>query len=119
MKLRGVYQIASFENPLRTTSYRVTGTKLDGARVRENFKTEPEALACKQQLELEALNVIPDKRITTTRRTPAQEAEAEIAYAELGPHSMLLAIRFFKANYREPVRQITVAKAFEEFTLAK
>ena len=77
MKTRGVYVINPFDNPNKTTAYRVAGTTLNGVRIRENYKTQPEALARKQQLEIEALNFTPEKRITTTRLTPAQEAEAE------------------------------------------
>ena len=47
MKLRGVFTIQSFGNPNKTVSYRVTGTKLNGERVRVNFQTEAEALAQK------------------------------------------------------------------------
>jgi len=119
MKPRGLYSISPFENPNRTTAYRVTGTKLDGVRIRENYKTQPEALARKQQLEIEALNFAPEKRITTTRLTPAQEAEAEHCFADLDGRSMTLAIRFFKENYREPLKTITVGDAFTEFLAAK
>ncbi len=119
MKPRGLYSISPFENPNKTTAYRVTGTKLDGVRIRENYKTQPEALARKQQLEIEALNFAPEKRITTTRLTPAQEAEAEHCFANLNGRSMTLAIRFFNENYREPLKTITVGDAFTEFLAAK
>ena len=119
MKPRGLYSISPFENPNKTTAYRVTGTKLDGIRIRENYKTQPEALARKQQLEIEALNFAPEKRITTTRLTPAQEAEAEHCFADLDGRSMTLAIRFFMDNYREPLKTITVGDAFTEFLAAK
>ena len=79
MKPRGLYSISPFENPNKTTAYRVTGTKLDGVRIRENYKTQPEALARKQQLEIEALNFAPEKRITTTRLTPASAKAARRA----------------------------------------
>jgi hypothetical protein len=64
MRPRGAYTLTTFKNPNRSTAYRVTGTKLDGVRVRENFKTQPEALARKQQLEIERLNSAPEKRVT-------------------------------------------------------
>jgi integrase len=119
VKLRGTYQITRFTNPNKSKSYRVIGTTLKGVRVRENYKTEPEALARKQQLEVEALNTAPEKRITTTRLTPEQEAQAERAFADLGDYPMPLAIRFFLENYREPTTQIQVKKAFLEFIAAK
>jgi integrase len=119
MKTRGVYIISPFENPNKTTAYRVAGTTPGGVRIRENYKTQPEALARKQQLEIEALNFTPEKRITTTRLTPAQEAEAERAFADLAGRSMMQAIHYFLDNYREPLKTITVGKAFTEFLDAK
>jgi integrase len=119
MKTRGVYIISPFENPNKTTAYRVAGTTPGGVRIRENYKTQPEALARKQQLEIEVLNFTPEKRITTTRLTPAQEAEAERAYAELNGRPMMQAIRYFMDNYREPLKKITVREAFTEFLDAK
>jgi integrase len=119
MKPRGLYSISPFENPNKTTAYRVAGTTPGGVRIRENYKTQPEALARKQQLEIEVLNFAPEKRITTTRLTPAQEAEAEHCFADLNGRSMTLAIRFFMDNYREPLKKITVREAFTEFLDAK
>lgn len=119
MKPRATYQIAAFKNPNKSRSYRVTGTRPNGLRVRENFKSELEALARKQQLEIEALNFAPEKRITTTRLTAAQEADAERAFAELGPRPLLPAIRYYLENYREPLRKITVRAAFAEFLADK
>ena len=119
MKTRGAFVINPFENPNKTTAYRVAGTTLGGVRIRENYKTQPEALARKQQLEIEALNFAPEKRITTTRLTAAQEAEAEHCFANLDGRSMTLAIRFFNENYREPLKTITVGDAFTEFLAAK
>jgi integrase len=119
MKTRGEYAINAFKYPGGSTAYRVTGTQMDGVRIRENYKTQPEALARKQQLEIEVLNFVPEKRITTTRLTPAQEAEAEHCFAELDGRSMTLAIRFFKENYREPLLKITVGDAYPLFLADK
>src|ERR1039458_1352234 len=119
MKARGIFTTTPFKYPNRTTAYRVTGTTLGGVRIRENYISQPEALARKQQLEIEVLNFTPEKRITTTRLTPAQEAEAERAYAELNGRPMMQAIRYFMDNYREPLKKITVREAFTEFLDAK
>ena len=119
MKTRGQYVINAFNYPGGSTAYRVTGTQMDGVRIRENYKTQSEALARKQQLEIEVLNFAPEKRITTTRLTPAQEAEAEHCFAALDGRSMTLAIRFFKENYREPLRKITVGEAYPLFLADK
>ena len=95
VKPRGTYQISACKNPNKSTSYRITGIQPNGLRVRENYKSEPEAFTRKPQLEIEALNFAPEKHITTTRLTPAQEADAERAFAELGPRPLL------PANLRE------------------
>jgi integrase len=119
MKTRGDFVINPFEYPSRNTAYRVNGTTLGGVRIRENYATQPEALARKQQLEIEVLNFVPEKRITTTRLTPSQEAEAERAFADLDGRPMPLAIRYFLENYREPLKKIIVSEAFTEFLDAK
>jgi integrase len=120
MKPRGQFQIAEFKNPNKSTSWRVTGTKPNGERVRENFKTEAEALGRKQELEIEASNFEPDHRIATTRLTPGQIAAAESAFGRLEerkfPLSLEQVIDFAFENYREAVKQITLKDALDEFT---
>lgn len=114
MKLRGKFTITEYEND-ESQSFRVTGTKADGTRVRQNFKTEAEALGRKQELEIEAANVQVDHRVVTTRLRPDQLAEAELAYTEMKGKPILPAIRWFLANYREPDREITLKKALADF----
>jgi len=115
MKPRGLFQITEFENPNKSCSWRVTGTKPDGARIRENFKTREEALGRKQTLETEASNYEPDHRIATTRLSTEQLAEAERAFAELAGRQLMPAVKFYLENYREPVSQIALQAAMDEF----
>jgi integrase len=119
MKLRGQFQIVEFENPNKSASWRVTGTKPDGQRIRENFKSEAEALGRKQELEIEASNFQPDHRIATTRLGPDQIAAAESAFRRIEekkfPLTLEQIIDFAFENYREPVTQITLQKALTEF----
>jgi integrase len=123
MKWRGIFTIQEFKNPNKTTSYRVTGTKLDGVRVRENFPSEAEALAAKQNLEVEAANFIPDRRITTTRLTTGEEADAEAAIAFAKSRgvkwSLLFMAEYTVANYRDPLKRISVEDAVKRFTAEK
>lgn len=122
MKLRGIFTIQEFKNPNKSISYRVTGTKLDGSRVRENYGSEAEALAKKQNLEVEAANFIPDRRITTTRLSEAEEADADAALVVLkraGFTSLLFAAEYLVANYRDPLKRISVADAVTKFTAEK
>jgi integrase len=119
MKLRGQFQITEFENPNKSISWRVTGTKPDGERVRENYKTEAEALGRKQALEIEASNFEPDHRIATTRLSPQQVATAESVFRRIEekkfPLSLDQIVEYAFKNYREPVKQITLKDALNEF----
>ena len=80
---RGTFKIIEFKNPSDNIVYCVTGKKLDGARVRENFKTHDEALARKQTLEIEAANIETASRTVLTKLTPKQVSMAEAAFARL------------------------------------
>ena len=50
-----------------------------------------------------------------TRLTDEQVKDAERAFAKIGSRSLLEAVEYFLTNYREPVRQITVSDAFDQF----
>jgi integrase len=83
---------------------------------------QTEALAAKQQLEVEALNVIPDRLITTTRLTVEQATEAEAAFATLariGHGSLLAAVEFYGRNYRDPLKRISALDAVNKFIAEK
>src|SRR5579862_1470780 len=81
--IRGKFRITDFENPSKATVHKVSGTKMDGTRVRENFKTHDEALARKQQLEVEATNDETAGRMVFTKLTPQQVNLAEAAFERL------------------------------------
>ncbi len=115
MKLKGKFEVQEFTNASGTVSWRVTGTKLTGERVRKNFSTEAEATAEKQRLEIEALNVPVATGLKSTRLNDAQLLEAEAAYKKLAGRSLMVAVDYFVANYREPLTAITVKDAFAQF----
>jgi integrase len=122
MKPRGQFQITEFENPNKSTSWRVTGTKLAGERVRENFKTEAEALGRKQELEIEASNFEPDHRIATTRLTKVEIADAETSLGtlrtgrpELKDKSLAWCVQFALDNYQEVSKEVTMKDALADF----
>ena len=113
---KGQFKITKFVNPSGATAYRVTGWTINGERTRENFKTHGEAMTRLQELEIHAANLTDMARPVITRLSPEQASEAERAFDELdGAASLLTAIRYFKANYREPTKPITITKAFELF----
>jgi len=123
---RGEFKVQEFLNPSGQTAYRVYGWRIEGrgfkARVRENFKTHDEALARRQQLEIEAANLETAARPVVTRLTQEQAAVAEAAFKELeskfpGCPAALLGegIRYYLDNYKEPVSDKALSDAFNEF----
>ena len=111
------FHVVEFVNPSGEIAFRVTGYKSDGARVRENFKTQEEAVGRRAELDIEAANIVTTTatRMKATRLTDEQVKDAERAFAKLGSRSLLETVEYFLKNYREPVRQMTVADAVEQF----
>lgn len=110
--------VIRYLNPGGSESWRVSGMH-NGAQIRENFKTEGEALARRDELMVEHSNLETSVRRRPTRLTEEQLQEAEVAYGELGNRSMLLAVRFFLENYRDPVNKIKVRDAYTNFIAEK
>jgi hypothetical protein len=96
------FHVVEFINPSRETAFRVTGYKPDGARVRENFKTQEEAVGRKAELDIEAANIVTTTatRMKATHLTDEQVKDAECAFAKLGSHSLLEAVEYHLKNYR-------------------
>ena len=114
-KGKGLFRIVEFTNPSANKAFRVTGWTLDGERIRQNFADHANAVSRMQELEIHSANLESAARPVVTRLTPEQAAEAEAAFKELDGKPLLPAIRFFLENYREPVRNISVADAFRAF----
>jgi integrase len=118
----GKFRVGEFKNPSKKIAYRVYGYKMDGARIRENFKTHDEALARKQTLEVEAANVQTSGHTVFTKLTAQQVNDAEIASSMLeglGDWTFAKVARFFLDNYREPVTNVAVKLAFDKFIKEK
>ena len=111
------FHIVEYINPSGETAFRVAGYKSDGARVRENFKTQEEAVGRRAELDIEAANIVTTTatRMKVTRLTDEQVKVAERVFARIGDRSLDEVADFFLKNYREPVRQMTVAAAFDQF----
>ena len=111
------FHITEFANPSGETVFRVAGYKPNGERVRENFPTIEEATGRKAELDIEAANIVTTTatRLKATRLSDEQVKDAERAFAKLGARSVLEAVEYYLANYREPVRQIAVADAITQF----
>ncbi|HSA11375.1 MAG TPA: hypothetical protein P5205_13490 [Candidatus Paceibacterota bacterium] len=118
-KGKGVFRVIAFTNPGGATAYRVTGWTLNGERIRQNYSTHGEAVARLQELEIQTANLQGAARPVITRLTPEQAAEAEVAYAQLEGRPLLVAIRFFLDNYRDPLKKCSVGDAFSAFVAEK
>jgi integrase len=95
---------------------------LEGARIRENFKVHEEAVARKQELEIQSANVKTAGQTVFTRLTPEQVAEAEAGFAALariGHGTLLGVIDFYERNYRDPLKRISLSDAVARFTTEK
>jgi len=116
------FHVTHFRNPSGEEVFRVAGYQPNGDRVRENWKTMEEAIARKADLDVQAVNIVTTtaSRLKATWLTDAQIKDAEAARARMDAAKMTDKTFYFAADhlvttYHEPVRQITVAKAFEQF----
>jgi integrase len=110
------FYVIEFTNESGSLSYRVSGMK-DGKQVRQNFKTEAEAVARKQALEAEVHGIESSIRTHRTRLTDEQLHEAEQAFANLNGRPLSLAVDFFLKSYREPVKPKLLSEALAEFII--
>jgi integrase len=117
---RGEFRILEFKNPSGQRVFRVYGWKVDGngfeARVRENYKTQSEAIARRQQLEVESANLETAAQPVFCRLTPEQAIDAETAIKELaGKATLCVVARYWLDNYRKPVTDVRLADALTQF----
>lgn len=112
---RGQFKILEFANPSGEMVYRVTGTHLDGRRIRENYPEHGQAVARMQTLEIESANLSGVARPQITRLSAGQIAAAESAYTRLAGKPILDAVDFYLANFEEPEHRVQIGTAFQEF----
>lgn len=75
------FQVVEFKNPrTNSTSWRVSGTKRDGSRIRENYTDASDALKRQVALESEWHAKETDTELRATRLTDAQVGIAEAAF---------------------------------------
>lgn len=117
MRGKDRYRIRPFENPSGEAVHRVTGRTPEGRLVRENYKDFREAVARKQELELEALNVQKSVSLKTTRLTDDELAQAEGAFKNLQGtgHTLDYAVTWFLTHWRPPSSSPTVESAAQRF----
>jgi integrase len=116
------FHITQFVNPSREKVFRVAGYKPDGSRVRENFKTEEEAIGRKAELDIEAANIKTAiaTRLKPTRLTDEQIREVEAIYfTMLNGKPLLPIVTCGLAHYRDAIKKVTVQTAYDLFIADK
>lgn len=117
---RSKFALTRFENRNGVASWRVDG-RLNGARIRKNFKTREEAAAEQAALDIQALQIRSGKRAVATALTDEQLHEAEALFRRVAGHSRPLAfyVDFALTNYREPEKQKRLADAIADYNAQK
>ena len=120
MNYENSFSVSRFRNRNGVFSFRVDG-RLNGVRIRRNFKTLEEAATKKAALELKALQLVSNLRAVTTVLAEDQVREAEAAFRRLAGNerSLTFYLDFAFANYREPVRQKLLPQAAEAYLAVK
>jgi integrase len=115
------FHIIHFTNPSSETVFRVAGYKPDGTRVRENWKTEEEAIARKAELDIEAANIktATASRMKLTRLTEDELKLAEAAFLKVRGKPLLAVLDCGLEHYREDLRKATVQAAYDLFIADK
>lgn len=134
------FKISTFVNKSKSTSWRVTGTKLDGSRVRVNFADEFEARQSLADLETEEAGHLVTAKIQRTRLSPEQLADAEAALqsalgrkiAPIVAHYLNLEARakskgvnldaslsFLESHFRGETQEISILNAYNEFVAGR
>ena len=116
------FEVQDFTNPATSTkSFRVTGYKRDGTRVRENFSDLKSAQCRQVDLEMEHLARETEVAIRATKLTEVQVKLAEMAFMRLdADQEIMLAVDHWLRHGKqhavaESPRLDDAVKAFEEW----
>jgi hypothetical protein len=93
---------------------------LNGQRVRKKYQDYGEAAAAKATLDIRAGNAESALRLTSTRLSDPQIAEAEFCFRRLGERASLTsAVEWYLANYRPPANEMNLSSGQAEFVRSK
>ncbi|MBW8782587.1 MAG: site-specific integrase [Verrucomicrobia bacterium] len=114
------FLVSRFKNRNGVFSWRVDG-RLNGVRIRRNFKTQEEAAAEKAALEIKALQLASNLHAVTTTLSTDQVREAETAFRRLADRKRSLSfyVDFALANHCEPEQQKPLAGAVDAYVAMK
>jgi integrase len=134
------FKATPFKNRSGSTSWRVTGTKPDGTRVRQNYPGKLEAIQAVADLESEVVGHAEVRRALRTSLSPEELADAESAseqaegvkVSKIVAHYLSLQARarergvsldegmsFLEARYRAETKAITILNAKTEFLASR
>ena len=111
------FKILNFKNPVGADSFRVSG-RLNGVRIRRNFKTRIEAEAEREVLELQRMDSANKLRHVVTRLTNDQIREAESAYQRIGDRpqqSLAFYVDHALKSYQEPPPAMPLTEAISHY----
>lgn len=130
------FKITPYKNTAGTESWRVTGTKTDGTRVRQNFAEKAEAIQTLADLEAEVAGYVEVSKTQRTRLSGEELASAEAAIlaaagrdvSTIVRHYLALesrarsrdinldaALSFVESHYRSEIQTASVLTAYNEF----
>lgn len=114
------FSVSRFENRNGVFSFRVDG-RLNGVRIRRNFKTQEEAAAEKAALQLKALQLVAGMQPVPTTLTPEQVRDAEGVFRRIADrgHSLAFYVEYALAHYREPTTQKLLSEAVADYLATK
>ena len=112
------FKITQFKNPSGAVAWRLSGT-LNGKRIRENYKTRPEAVAKRQEYDVEVLNGEPEGQTIWTTLTHKENRDAIAAVNQLksrgSKYSLSFAVNYFLKHYRAPKADMAAGDAAMEY----
>lgn len=135
-KIETYFKVRSYRNRSGSASWRVTGTKPSGERIRQNYQEKGEAVRAAADLELEAAGMREARQAQRTILTPEQLSDAEAAVQAAGGRSLShlinhyfslearcltkgatfdQAVGFFEDHFRAEILSVSILNAREEF----
>jgi integrase len=105
------FRVVPFENPSGEVVFRVEG-RLNGKRIRRNFRSEPLAKAEAERLSIEAAAVEGSRRVVSTTLTANQVRIAELLFESAGSDDDVLAMVGSVSGRRGSVPLIRARTAF-------
>lgn len=114
-----IREITESKDGYSWTTFLVQGWKEDGKWQRKRFKDRGEAERFVAKKQVEILNNTPLHNVTT-KLSPEQVAEAEVAFSRLGERYTLDdAVSYFLNNFAEPAEHVSIEEAIASFIDAR